>query len=61
MESVFPQKRSDKWNDIFNIEKDNEDWSLVHKVNFKCTIETQLRSFYFKSFHRAIATNEFFI
>ena len=58
-ESVFPQKRSDKWNDIFNIEKDNEDWSLVHKVNFKCTIETQLRSFYFKSFHGAIATNDF--
>ena len=25
----------------------------------KCTIETQLRSFYFKMFHRAICTNQF--
>ena len=27
--------------------------------NFKCTIESQLRSFYFKLFHKAIAFNSF--
>ena len=27
--------------------------------NFKCTVETQLKSFYFKVFHKAIATNDF--
>ena len=58
-EFALPQKKFGKWNEIFNVEKDSAEWSLIHKVNFKCTIETQLRSFYFKSFHRAIATNDF--
>ena len=31
----------------------------AHKANFTCTIETQLTSFYFKLFHRAICTNQF--
>ena len=35
------------------------DWACVHNSNFKCTIETQLRSFYFKFFHRAICLNYF--
>ena len=35
------------------------EWDYIHKTNFTCTIETQLRSFYFKLFHRAICTNQF--
>ena len=35
------------------------DWEEIHFRNFKCTIETKLRSFYFKVFHKAIAFNEF--
>ena len=58
---AMPQKKFGKWNENFNVEKDSAEWSLIHKANFKCTIETQLQSFYFKSFHRAIATNDFFI
>ena len=34
-------------------------WVKWNKANFKCTIETQLRSFYFKLFHKAICTNQF--
>jgi len=35
------------------------DWNRIHYANFNCTIETKLRSFYFKFFHRAICTNQF--
>ena len=31
----------------------------MSNANFKCTIETQLRSFYLKMFHQAICTNQF--
>ena len=31
----------------------------IHNRNIKCTIETQLRSFYFKVFYKAIAFNSF--
>ena len=33
------------------------DWEEIHTRNFKCTIETKLRSFYFTIFHKAIALN----
>ena len=35
------------------------DWEEVHNTIFFCTIETKLRSFYFKIFHKAIALNDF--
>ena len=39
---------------------DNEDWEEIHLRNFKCAIESRLRSFYFKIFHRAtIAFRDF--
>ena len=34
-------------------------WESVHIVNFKCSIDTRLRSFYFKLFHKIIALNDF--
>ena len=34
-------------------------WTKIHNVNFFCTIDTRLRSFYFKIFHNAIAFNSF--
>ena len=30
------------------------DWDEIHLRNFKCSIDTRLRSFYFKLFHNAI-------
>ena len=36
-----------------------KDWSIIHRDNFRCTIETQLRSFYFKIFHNVIGVNAF--
>lgn len=34
-------------------------WADTHKNNFLCSIDTKLRSFYFKIFHEAIALNDF--
>ena len=48
-----------KWMDLFNVLEEVE-WEYILKTNFTCTFETQLRSFYFKLFHRAICTlNQF--
>ena len=44
-----------KWIDCL----DEVQWNYIHNANFKCTIETQMRSFYFKLFHKAICTNQF--
>ena len=46
------------WFDTLGMEGDI-DWSIIHDNNFRCSIETQLRSFYFKVFHKAICTNRF--
>ena len=37
----------------------DNDWAAVHSNNFNCTIETQIRAFRFKVFHRAICTKKF--
>ena len=52
-------KVGNKWEDWLGLEKNEVEWSVIHKNNFKCTIETQLRSFYFKVFHNAIGLNSF--
>ena len=46
------------WYDALNVE-DDVDWGIIHDNNFNCCIETQLRAFYFKIFHKAICTNKF--
>ena len=40
-------------------DKGDVDWEDIHIRNYKCTVETQLRSFYFELFHKAIAFNSF--
>ena len=52
-------KVGNKWEDWLGLDRNEIDWSVMHNINFKCTIETQLRSFYFKVFHNAIALNSF--
>ena len=47
-----------KWIDCLDV-VDEVEWNYIHNANFKCTTETQLRSFYFKIFHKAIWTNQF--
>jgi len=55
-----PEKAELYWTEVLDIENaDDIDWQSIHDNNFKCTIETQIRSFYFKIFHRAICTNKF--
>ena len=37
-------KVENKWMDLLNVLEEVE-WDYIHKANFTCTIETQLRSF----------------
>ena len=46
------------WCDALNVD-DDVDRSIINENNFNCSIETQLRAFYFKIFHKAICTNKF--
>ena len=58
MKDPAPVEVENKWVDCLLV-LEEIDWNDVHSSNFTCTIETQLRSFYFKFFHRAICTNQF--
>ena len=49
-----------KWIDCLDV-VDEVEWNYIHNANFKCTIETQMRSFYFKLFHKAICLINFSI
>ena len=53
-----PAKRYAYWCDNLLVPV-NINWEKVHCANFFCTLDTKLRSFYFKVFHKAIAVNEF--
>lgn len=59
VDTLSQSKIEIKWENSLGLERDDVDWHVVHTNNFKCTIETQLRSFYFKVFHNAIALNSF--
>ena len=58
LECSVPEKQMIFWNDLYD--PDQIDWKKTHMNNFKCTISTRIRSFYFKVFHRAIGFNDFF-
>ena len=57
LESLVPEKQTTFWNDFNDLGQVN--WEKINLNNFKCTINTRIRSFYFKLFHRAIGLNEF--
>ena len=56
--SHVPVKKYTYWNDNLLVPI-NINWEKVHCTNFFCTLDTKLRSFYFKVFHKAIAVNDF--
>ena len=56
--SHVPDKRYQYWGDKMPVPV-NLDWEKIHISNYFCTIDTKLRSFYFKIFHKAIALNQF--
>ena len=62
-ETCLPEKRIKFWENIFGTDAGDDtvdtDWEEIHLRNFKCCIDTRLRSFYFKVFHKAIAFNDF--
>ena len=48
------------WFDVLCDDEDEDiDWADIHNNNFTCSVETHLKSFYFKIFHKAICTNKF--
>ena len=47
-----PVEVENKWVDCLLV-LEEIDWNDVHSSNFTCTIETQLRSFYFKFFSQS--------
>lgn len=55
-----PNKAKTFWGDSFDEAKlDDDEWEEIHLRNFKCTIESRFRSFYFKIFHKAIGFKDF--
>ena len=60
-ETCIPENRMDFWEKLGNADDEVEDtdWDEIHIRYFKCSIDSHLRSFYFKIFHKAIAFNDF--
>ena len=58
LDKCIPERSYVYWNSNINVPKDI-DWEKIHKENFNCMIDTRLRSFFFKVFHKAIAFNAF--
>ena len=54
-----PENKMTFWNNLHNTDEVN--WEKIHINNFKSTIITRIRSFYFKLFHKAIGLNDFCI
>ena len=52
-----PEKRLTFWKEFSDPNPVN--WDKIHIDNFKCSISTRIRSFYFKLLHKAIALNNF--
>ena len=57
LDASTPERQVSFWNDLHDVDQLN--WEAIHVNNFKCTIITRIRSFYFKLFHRAIGLNDF--
>ena len=53
-----PDKRISFWNCLAD-DMEDPDWTEIHLRNYKCTIDTRFRAFYFKIFHNSIAFNDF--
>ena len=60
-ETCIPKNRMEFWENLDDANDgfEDTDWEEIHTRNFKCSIDTRLRSFYFKIFHKAIAFNDF--
>ena len=59
LDSCVPEKQITFWNDLQDPTCNQPNWEKTHMNNFKSTISTRIRSFYFKLFHRAIGINDF--
>ena len=56
----IPENRIAFWDNIADTDDyEDTDWEEIHKRNFKLSIDTRVRSFYFKVFHKGIAFYNF--
>ena len=63
-ETCVPENSIEFWEKLIDVNADEggpeeTDLEEIHLRNFKCCIETNLRSFCFKIFHKAIAFDDF--
>ena len=58
VEECVPENCNSYWKELCVV-PETVNWEKIHVRNFKCTIDTLFRSFYFKIFHKAIAFNDF--
>ena len=54
-----PEKRYSYWCNVLPVQSVISNWDKIHVTNFFCTIDSKLRSFYFKIVHKTIALNDF--
>jgi len=59
LDRSLPQSQMVFWQNFADHPLDKSMWEEVHLRNFKCSICTKLRAFYFRFFHNAIAFNDF--
>ena len=55
LEKCLPDKRICFWQDLSEDDPEDLDWEDIHLRNLQCSIDSRLRSFYFKVFHNANA------
>ena len=58
IDKCVPDTRYLYWCNKVSVPQDIN-WENIHVTNFMCTIDTRLRAFYFKVFHKTIALNGF--
>ena len=61
-ETCIPENRMDFWEKLGNADDEVEDtdWDEINIRNFKCSIDTRLRSFYFKIFTKQLPLMMFY-
>ena len=58
VDECLPENCNSFWKELCVV-PESLNWEKIHLGNVKCTIDSRLRSFYFKVFHKAIALNDF--
>ena len=58
VDECLPENCNSFWKELCVV-PETMNWEKIHLRKFKCTIDSRLRSFYVKVFHKEIAFNDF--